>query len=480
MESRWWSVDRRPWTVDRLKRWAPLLFALALFVALFVPLLDGLIARQRGRWAAEHGNPAEAARLLEHAARNLPSAPALWEEAGLAAYRAGEHPRAIHLLEEARVRQVLTAEGWDALGLLYWEQNEPSLAIACWQEALAHLGPSARFYMRLALAYRHLENWSKEQEALEKWIEIKGDDAYAHYRLGLLFLTEDPSRAAAELALAASLDPRLVSAETSLSAALSAARAFERQSERHILLGRALGAVEEWKLALRLFERAAQEDPQNGEALAWLAEARQHLGQPLQDELEQAKRLAPRSPTVHLLRGLHALRNGKNAQAVIEFRQASELQPREAAIWIALGEAYAQLGDLPLAFSAYRRATQLAPSNAETWRALAMFCATYGIELDESGLRAARQAVILEPDDPRNLDTLGWLLLLNGDLENAERTLTQALDLSPELASAHLHLATIYLYHGRLQEAQHHLLEVIRLEPESPLAETARRMLGTP
>ncbi len=442
--------------------------------------MDGLIARQRGRWAAMHHNPAEAARLLERAARRLPSASALWEEAGLAAYRAGEYSQAIRLLEEARTHRALTAEGWDALGLLYWKQNEPSLALARWQEALNHLGPSAQIYTRLALAYRHLENWSGEQEALQRWIELKGDDAYAHYRLGLLLLSEDPDRAAAELALAALLDRRLEPAVVSLSAALSAARSIERPSERHLLLARALGAVKEWKLALRLFERAVQEDPQNGEALAWLAEARQQMGQPLQDELDRAKRLAPRSPTVHLLRGLHALRNGQNAQAVIEFRQASELQPHEAAIWIALGEAYAQLGDLALAFSAYQRATQLAPSKAETWRALATFCATYGIALEEEGLAAARQAVILQPDDPRNLDTLGWLLMLNGDLESAERALLQALDLWPDLASAHLHLGLLYTYRGRLQEAQTHLREVIRLEPESPLAETARRMLGTP
>ncbi|MBO9367758.1 MAG: tetratricopeptide repeat protein [Chloroflexi bacterium] len=446
------------------------------FLLLLIPLLDGLISWESGRRLAET-EPAQAARLLERAARRLPFWPELWEQAGLLAYRAQETEYAIQWLEQARARQALTLEGWDTLGLAYWKEKQPERALARWQEA-QQSAPSVRLLMRQALAYRQLQDWAKEQAALEQWIQRKADDAYAHYRLGLLLLAEDPPRATEELSLALSLEPRLEPAVVSLQAALQAMNRLPQESARHLLLGRALGAVEEWELALRLFERARQEDPQNGEAWAWIAEAYQHLGLPVQDELERAQHLAPDSATVYLLQGLYASRNGKSKRALEAFQRAAALQPQEAAIWIALGEAWAQQNDLQAALQAYQRATGLAPQDAATWRALANFSATYGIEIAELGLPAARRAVTLQPEDARNLDTLGWLLLLNGELEAAARTLHQALALQPDLASAHLHLGSLLLYQGHTQEAQTHLQEVIRLAPNSPLAAIASQMLG--
>ncbi len=452
-------------------------YTLSLFLLLLlIPLLDGLFSWQYARHLAAV-EPARAAQLLERAARRLPFLPQLWEQAGVLAYRAEDTERAGHLLEQARARQALTPEGWDVLGLAYWKQNQPELALARWQEA-QQSGPSVRLLIRQALAYRHLKDRQKEQTALEEWIKLKADDAYAHYRLALLLLAEDPDRAARELSLALSLEPQLQPAVATLRAALQATKTSPEGNARDRLLGRALGAVEEWELALRLFERAREKDPQDGEAWAWIAEARQHLGLPLQDELERAKRLAPNSPIVYLLSGLYASRNGKHQQALEAFQRAVELKPQEATIWIALGEAYAEQGDLPSALFAYQHATELAPENAETWRALANFSATYGIEIAEIGLPAARRAVTLQPEDARNLDILGWLLLLNGEIEIAERTLLQALALQPDFASAHLHLGSLLLYQGRAHEAQRHLQEVIRLAPNSSLAAIASQMLG--
>lgn len=454
-------------------------FALLLALLLLLILFGVVIPWMQAQAAQSRGQFAEASYLWERVAERVPL-PSLWEQAGLLAYRAQEYPRTILLLENARAHGALTLDGWDALGLAYWQDHQPARALTRWHEALEQLGPSARLFARLALVYRHLEDWQNERQSLQAWIRLKSDDAYPHYRLGLLLLPQDLVQADAELALAASQDPRLGPAVEALRAALNQARQAPDETARLLLLGRALGIVEEWKLALLLFEQAVSRSPENGEAWAWLAEARQHTGQPLQDELERAHRLAPHSATVHLLSGLFAFRKGENTQAIREFLQAAELQPQESAIWVALGEAYAQQGDLSLAMAAYQRATQLAPERADVWRALATFCATYPVQVQEIGLPAARQAVTLQPDDARNLDVLGWLLLLNGDLDSAERALLQALDLQPDLASVHLHLGMLYLYEGQNTRAESHLNEVLNLAPQSLLAEMARRMLGKP
>jgi Flp pilus assembly protein TadD len=64
------------------------------------------------------------------------------------------------------------------------------------------------------------------------------------------------------------------------------------------------------------------------------------------------------------------------------------------------------------------------------------------------GVPAALKAAQLAPDDPLALDTLGWLLTLDGRYYEAEEILKKALTVDPKLASAHFHLALLYLQNG--------------------------------
>ena len=90
---------------------------------------------------------------------------------------------------------------------------------------------------------------------------------------------------------------------------------------------------------------------------------------------------------------------------------------------------------------------------------LAIFCAQNNINIKDVGIPAAQKAVVLSKEDATSLDVLGWLLLLDARHEEAERTLTRALDLEPQNASAHLHLGMLYLQKDDRDSAYDHLVK---------------------
>jgi tetratricopeptide (TPR) repeat protein len=225
------------------------------------------------------------------------------------------------------------------------------------------------------------------------------------------------------------------------------------------------------------FQQAIRADGTSAEAWAWLGEAKQQLGQEGSAELNHAMALDSRSVIVRALRGLYWKRIGNNRAALSEYQAAAELEPQSPAWKIALGETYASLGDLVSALGVYQRATELAPDDASTWRLLATFCAQYGVQVQTVGIPAAQTAVDLAPQDALALDVLGWNQLSAGWLYSAEENLLAALELAPDLAAAHLHLALVYLQKGDRDAAYEELLLVRELDPQGVFGQQADQIL---
>jgi Flp pilus assembly protein TadD len=227
------------------------------------------------------------------------------------------------------------------------------------------------------------------------------------------------------------------------------------------MIGRGLGLVSEWKLARSAFEAAIDIDQKNGEAWAWLGEAKQQEKLPNEGsaELEQALKLAPNSATVRGLRGLYFQRTGNYRQALEEFQSAATLDPQNPTWFVSVGEAYSKNGDLIRALEAYQSATELAPGEASYWQLLAIFCAQNHINIKDVGIPAAQNAVLLTKSDANALDMLGWLLLLDARYKEAERTLKRALEREPQNASIHFHLGMLYLQTEDRTSAYDHLVQ---------------------
>jgi tetratricopeptide (TPR) repeat protein len=312
---------------------------------------------------------------------------------------------------------------------------------------------------------------------LTNQIRLDQENIYAHYRVGLLMTVLEPEQALPELMLASSLDPETDSAVQTLRAALNLSATQTAPAEKMLSIGRALGLVQEWELAVAAFEKAVSEDPRNAEAWAWLGEAKQQTGQDGSVELDRAASLQDSSVIVHALRGLYWNRQKQYLKMLAEYQRAAELEPDNPAWQAELGNAYSRMDDLASAFSAYQHATVLAPNDATYWRLLAVFCAENGIYLEETGLPAAQKALELSPDDPFVQDALGWSYLSSGRYANAEQVLKNTVTLFPDHLPARIHLAMTYLAQGDRSAAYLELSYVQNADPEGVNGQLAKKLL---
>ncbi|NOY97617.1 MAG: tetratricopeptide repeat protein [Chloroflexi bacterium] len=457
--------------------YVPLILS-GLFALVVAPrLLAGQWDASQARQAAAEGRYAQAAEYYALAAARLPWRADLWEPAGRAALSGGDAAEARRLLEEARSRAALSTEGLVALGDAYQQTGDLEAALTAWQAAFSAGNPSAELYGRLAGAYYLLGDKAAEEDALRGWLLYQPGDAAGHYRLGLLLTISSPQDALSELVFASRLDPEYDPVVQTLRTGLNLSLLESDPAGQFVISGRALALVQEWELAADAFRRAAQADPESAVAWAWLGEAQQHLGGDGSSELARALELDPDSVLVRSLRGLYWQRQGETARALAEFQAAAALEPENPAWQAALGDIYAQSGDLPPALAAYQRAVELEPESSLYWRLLAVFCVQHSVQLVEVGLPAAQKAVQFAADDPRALDVLGWVYLDLNQLDEAEKRLSRALKIAPELASAHLHLAMLYLRNGQQALAYDHLLRARDLSGGDLVGQQAQQML---
>ncbi|MFZ5820903.1 MAG: tetratricopeptide repeat protein [Chloroflexota bacterium] len=442
------------------------------------PALTGYVELKNADLAQAEGDFFSAASSYARAARFLPWRADLWEKAAAASFLADRPEPALALYETARQRGSLSAGGWELYGLAHWQDGNLQAAQEIWLGGLQAYPSHAAFYRRLGAVYFEQGDWPAERDALEHWIALGGGpDAAAHYRLALLSSVDEPDRALGEFLLAASLDEQYDSAVETMRTALNLAALETDESKKLVVIGRGLGLVNEWALAEDAFRQAVDADGENAEAWAWLGEAGQQLGRDGRAALDQALSLGSANPIVHSLRGLYWMRQGQPEQALAEYQGAAERDPGNPLWQVSMAEAYAGLGDLPPALEAYLRAVEMAPGDENYWRLLAVFCVRYGVQVDETGLPAARQAATLAPDDPQALDALGWTLLSLGRVDEARYHLARALALAPDFALAHLHLGMAALQSGDRTAAYQRLLRARDLDPGGAVGEQAQALL---
>lgn len=458
-------MSQRTWT---------LLLALAVFIILsFVLILPGFSSLQQAEAAWTDGSFNAAAEFYGRAARVLFWRGDLWEKAGISAARGDDYRAAISYFEKA---QPQTEDGWVWLATSHLLLGDVEASIQSCRDGL-EMYDSASLYSLLAFAYHAQKDWVAEKEALENQLRLGDGDAYAHYRLGLLLALEISDRAYDELNRASALNPEVDSAAQTLISALNVSATQEHASQKHVTVGRALGLVQDWELALLAFERAVDLDEKNAEAWAWLGEAKQQLGQSGSVELDKALSLNRTSVNVRALRGLYWSRLGKYEQMLAEYLLAAEFEPDNPRWQASIGEAYARLGNASSALVAYQRAVELAPEDALYLRLLAVFCADSGVYVEEVGLPAAEQALALAPNDPPTMDALGFLYLSTGRYASAEQILIQAIGLAPDYYPAHLHLAMTYLSQGDRSAAYNTLTFVRDADTSGVYAEAANQLL---
>jgi len=157
--------------------------------------------------------------------------------------------------------------------------------------------------------------------------------------------------------------------------------------------------------------------------------------------------------------------------------KAAALYPALPAVQTERGHILALQGDLEAAQQAYQQAIGLAPQDPAYYRLLAAFSLEHNYQLSQTGLPAARQALLLSPNDPASLDMLGQVLLQLGDAASAKRFFERAALLQPQYAPAHLHLGLIYILEDNRPAAYEKFNQVLSQAPGTTAADQAQRLL---
>jgi len=252
-----------------------------------------------------------------------------------------------------------------------------------------------------------------------------------------------------------------------------AAQREVRAVDPDVLTGERALAADDLALAKRAFDLAVRKRPDDGRALVGLAETVLRLG-----DIDAARRIFgsiagnPPGIEARLLqgRGLIALAEQDAARAVTFLGTAVQRDKTLWRAWLALGQAHDQLGQPDAARRAYAAAENNAPARAPVYNDIGMsflrqdrpieavryferaLAVDPGYERARGNLRIARAmtgayedaiAGATKAQMPDVLNNVGYVAIMMGDFEVADRYLRRAVEESPvyhEAAVANLDL----------------------------------------
>jgi tetratricopeptide (TPR) repeat protein len=398
----------------------------------------------------------------------------LWQRLGRLYFESGKGQAAVEAFEYALAVGQLGDQGfvWLAEALISTERLEEADTLL---RNIASGEPS--ILIQAAALLRRNQSIDASIVLLEKAAAAASGDESITYQLGVLSMVSHPA-AALELLRVVRSDPQLAAKAEFLAETIQFHDTNEVNEGWYIAAGQALSQVGEWDAAAAAFALATVQDPQNAYTWAMLAEAQQQMGVEGYPSLERAVALDPEGEMVNGLAGLYHRRQGNTEQALIQLQKALAGNP-SAVVWqIEIGGTLADAGRLEDALEAYNAATEMDRGNIQAWVALAKFSLNRNYRVEEDGLPAARQLVLLEPRNPVYLDLLGTAYLTLGDLDSAERFFLQALALDPEEAAILIHLGQTSLYRGDTELGLGYLRRASAAAGDERLREMADRLLG--
>ena len=186
-------------------------------------------------------------------------------------------------------------------------------------------------------------------------------------------------------------------------------------------------------------------------------------------ELQQIARDYPDSPIPAMREG--DLLRGKQrfAEAIVAYDRAiGRIKTPGPADWLAFyqrGICYERSRQWSKAEADFKHALTLAPDQPFVLNYLGYSWADMGQNLAQARAMIDK-AVQHRPNDGAIVDSLGWVMLRQGEVAEAVRTLERAVELDPEDASINGHLGDAYFAAGRKLEATYQWRRALTFNPE--------------
>lgn len=435
--------------------------------------VPGWYVAARQALSAEPQDLAAASSALDRAVARLPYDGLTQFRGGQIALASGDADSAVSRFKTAFTLIDVGAPEHLALGDAFLAQGRRAEAVDQFETARDLAPGQPEPLARLAWAYEADARWADAAAALAQLSQAGAATPDQIYRLAVLTAATDPATAGARLAVAAEVPSVHQAQARHLLDAVTTATGQDDQAFAFATVGIALVQLEEWPLAEVALQKAVDANNGFADAFAYLGLAQDRQGKDGEPALAQAAALAPESPLVSFLYGLHYRGLSESAKAIPWLHKAQAADPANPAIAAELGGAYAATGDLTNGEEWFRKAVSLNDRDGQFWLLLARFYVDREYKIAEEGLPAARMAVGLNPNSALAADALGYALILTGDGLTGQQELERALSLEPHLAAAQYHLGVYYVGVGQVEKAEPYFDQVLVLDPTGPYGDLA-------
>lgn len=396
-----------------------------------------------------------------------------------AALTAADSATALEKLNRAMETAPNCADAYLLLGLTEFQRGETAKSIRDYKHALELQPRSYSGHYNLALAYVREHELQEARLHLEQAVKLDAGQADAAYDLGMVLLELGKASAAlGQLRHARVLNPRrpdvafnIVRAELE-AGHVAEARAEAQHSAKH------LGSDPRWSVGIgELFLRNGQ--PKDG--VAYFREANRIRP----DDTEIRRRLAvaylesrqpeevlntigePKSPDDHYLRASAYYLSHRLPEADQESELALALAPDNPQILVLRTRLMQRAGQQDGALEVAQKAIALAPTWDEPYYLAGV--SYYFIRHYEQADQSLTRALELNPNSTRALFLEAIALASQGKIDDAERCFRRAVALQPKNARFHCHLAILLARKNENTKAEESFRKAIQLKPDYAL-----------
>ncbi len=189
---------------------------------------------------------------------------------------------------------------------------------------------------------------------------------------------------------------------------------------------------------------------------------------------ESFEELVPGEPTTSFCLGMLHSFDEDFETALTHYERALDLaqthhrntQILNEDFYFSYAAAYERTGDIEKAEELFLQALELNPEHANAHNYLAYMWSEHNVHLDRA-IEHINEAIQLVPDSGAFIDTLGWILYMQGNYEEALKEIEQANSLTPNDPTITDHLGDTLLKLDRTEEAIDQWKHAFRLDPDN-------------
>lgn len=343
----------------------------------------------------------------------------------------------------------------------------------------------------LALMLLEDEEFAASENAAREALKINDQDASLYNILGLAELNQEkPWEAELNFRLAGKIDPKNHAYRVNLSRSLSmrgnrdSAITVLEENELATLnnltsglmlaaLKFEVGAID---AAMNIAERLQEFHPDSGQPYALEAELRRANGDLAGASAAYETALDIEASLIYAVRAYRSRVSAGLQNPIAPMLTYLEQRPLDTEMHLLLAQAYQLQNETGKSISEYEQVLTIAPDNFTAANNLAW---SYWVSGDPRAEMAARRAFELRPENSSVLDTLGWILVMNGDYQEGIPLLRDAVKLGEGRAETRYHLAAALAQSGETMEAKKALQEILSKPDEFPSRSDAEELFST-